>query len=92
LTGVSWTRFFYLKLWGPLIAAKWNMPAICTTIKDGTVHSCKVSFKNQPAILSVKAVKDFSIFSSGGNFMQQSGTCRQNAKLRMVLINPLKFG
>jgi hypothetical protein len=40
----------------------------------------------------VKAGLDFSIYSSDGHFVQQSGTCPWCAQLGMVLITPVKFG
>jgi hypothetical protein len=44
------------------------VPARCTT-RDNTVQSCVVSLKS-PSGLRDKRVQDFSIYSSGGYFMQ----------------------
>jgi hypothetical protein len=45
-----------------------------------------------PVIWPVKAGQKFSIFSSGGHFVQQSRKCQRCAQLWMILITPVKFG
>jgi hypothetical protein len=63
-------------------------------IKYILLYKCNHS-EIPPVTWPVKAGQDFSIYSSGSHFVQQSRTCQWSlwcATLGMVLITPVMFG
>jgi hypothetical protein len=83
--------FSYLLLWWPFCEAKWNVPAKCTP-RDGTDHSCNILLKSraQPIYLCNRTIF-FSIWSSGGHFVQWSITYQPYAHLGMAMITTVKY-